>query len=56
MEINGTYNHHFFENFNGMKNDQNFKTMVGDFDQEFIDLLKEFQETGNRNAHSLFNP
>ncbi len=29
--------------------------MVGDFDQKFIDLLKEFQETGNHNAHSLFN-
>lgn len=43
------------DNFNGMINDQNFKTMVGDVDQQFIDLLKEFQETGNRNAHSLFN-
>lgn len=42
-------------NFNGMINDQNFKKMVGDVDQNFIDLLKEFQETGNENAHSLFN-
>ncbi|MHA1248995.1 MAG: hypothetical protein ACTSRP_03285 [Candidatus Helarchaeota archaeon] len=42
-------------NFNNMIHDQNFKIMVGDIDQKFIDLLKEFQETGNRNAHSLFN-
>lgn len=101
VEINGTYNHHYFasmyimvrkllenllydclkayygtqdvkkyyntdknrhqgygvliDNFNSMINDQNFKTIVGDVDQKFIDLLKEFQETGNRNAHSLFN-
>ncbi len=43
------------ESFNIMKNEQNFKTKVGDFDQLFIDLLKEFQEKGNRDAHSLFN-
>lgn len=43
------------DNFNNMINDQNFKTIMGDVDQKFIDLLKDFQETGNRNAHSLFN-
>lgn len=42
-------------NFNDVIKDQNFKTLVGDVDQKFIDLLKEFQEKGNRNAHSLFN-
>lgn len=42
-------------NFNQMIKEQNFKTNIGDVDQKFIDLLKEFQETGNRNAHSLFN-
>ena len=29
--------------------------MVGDVEQNFIDLLKEFQEKGNRDTHSLFN-
>jgi len=43
------------DNFNQMINDTNFKTMVGDIEQQFIDLLKEFQEKGNKNAHSLFN-
>lgn len=43
------------DSFNQMINDTQFKTIVGDVDQRFIDLLKEFQETGNRNAHSLFN-
>ena len=42
------------DNFNQMINDQNFKTMVRDVDQQFIDVLKEFQERGNKNAHSLF--
>ncbi|MHA1730209.1 MAG: hypothetical protein ACTSWY_15980 [Promethearchaeota archaeon] len=32
-----------------MINNQNFKKMEGDAGQNFIDLLKEFQETGNRN-------
>ena len=43
------------DSFNQMINDTQFKTIVGDADQRFIDLLKEFQETGNHNAHSLFN-
>ncbi|MHA1284478.1 MAG: hypothetical protein ACTSQP_18420 [Promethearchaeota archaeon] len=43
------------DNFNQMIKETNFKTNVGDLEQQFIDLLKEFQETGNRNAHSLFN-
>ena len=32
-----------------------FKTDVGDVEQQFIDLLKEFQEKGNKHAHSLFD-
>jgi len=29
--------------------------MVGSVDQKIIDLLGEFKDTGNVNAHSLFN-
>jgi len=29
--------------------------MVGEVDQKYIDLLKDFKETGDSNAHSLFN-
>jgi hypothetical protein len=43
------------DNFNQMIKETRFKTDVGDIGQQFIDLLKEFQEKGNRNAHSLFN-
>lgn len=43
------------DNFNQIIKEQIFKTNIGDFEQQFIDLLKEFQEKGNRNAHSLFN-
>lgn len=43
------------DNFNQIIKETNFKTNIGDFEQQFIDLLKEFQQTGNRNAHSLFN-
>ena len=43
------------DNFNHMIKEPRFKTNIGDFEQNFIDLLKEFQEKGNRNAHSLFN-
>jgi len=42
-------------NFNEMINDSDFKRDVGDIEQGYIDLLKEFQERGNKNAHSLFN-
>jgi len=42
-------------NFNEMINDSDFKRDVGDVEQGYIDLLKEFQERGNKNAHSLFN-
>jgi hypothetical protein len=43
------------DNFNQMINDTDFKTRVGDIEQRFIDLLKEFQEKGNIHAHSLFD-
>ncbi|KKN40748.1 hypothetical protein LCGC14_0730180 [marine sediment metagenome] len=42
-------------NFNDMIRETRFKTDVGDIEQRFIDLLKEFQEKGNKDAHSLFN-
>ena len=42
-------------NFNELINDSDFKRDVGDVEQGYIDLLKEFQEKGNKNAHSLFN-
>ncbi len=32
-----------------------FKTNIGDVEQQFIDILKQFQEKGNKDAHSLFN-
>ncbi|MHA1489928.1 MAG: hypothetical protein ACTSRI_09750 [Promethearchaeota archaeon] len=43
------------DNFNIMIKETRFKTDVGDVEQQFIDLLKGFQEKGNKNAHSLFN-
>ena len=43
------------ENFSDMIKETRFKTEVGDIEQQFIDLLKEFQEKGNKNAHSLFS-
>jgi len=43
------------DNFNIMIKETRFKTDVGNVEQRFIDLLKEFQEKGNINAHSLFN-
>ena len=43
------------DNFNIMIKETRFKTDVGDVEQRFIDLLKGFQEKGNKNAHSLFN-
>lgn len=51
--------HHGFStlrlNFNALIQETNFIAMVGDVDQKFIDLLKEFKDAGNVNAHSLFN-
>ncbi len=43
------------DNFNDMIKETRFKTDVGDVEQRFIDLLKEFQEKGNKHAHSLFD-
>ncbi|MHA1334119.1 MAG: hypothetical protein ACTSPW_00040 [Promethearchaeota archaeon] len=43
------------DNFNNIIHNRNFKIMVGYIDRKIIDLLKEFQETGNHNAYSLFN-
>lgn len=43
------------ENFNQMMNESNFKTNIGEIEQKYIDLLIEFKEKGNINAHSLFN-
>ncbi len=64
QQINKFYNtaknhHHGFgtliENFKIMINETNFKANVGDVEQRIIDLLKEFQEKGNKDTHSLFN-
>lgn len=64
INVNKYYNtgkdrHHGFgtliTNFNEMINDSDFKRDIGDVEQGYIDLLKEFQEKGNKNAHSLFN-
>ncbi len=55
----GKNRHHDFgtliSKFSEMINDSDFKRDVGDVEQGYIDLLKEFQEKGNKNAHSLFN-
>ncbi len=55
----GDDRHHGFgtliSKFNEMINDSDFKRDVGDVEQGYIDFLKEFQEKGNKNAHSLFN-
>lgn len=51
--------HHGFStlrsNFNALIQETNFLAMVGDVDQKIIDLLGEFKDSGNVNAHSLFN-
>ena len=51
--------HHGFSilklNFNALIQETNFLAMVGDVDQKFIDILGEFKDSGNINAHSLFN-
>lgn len=55
----GKNRHHGFgtliENFNILIKVMNFKTSVGDIEQKIIDWLKNFQEKGNKNAHSLFS-
>ena len=43
------------DNFNVMIKEARFKTNIGDVEQQFIDILKLFQEKGNKDAHSLFN-
>ncbi|TES99989.1 MAG: hypothetical protein E3J90_04435 [Promethearchaeota archaeon] len=51
--------HHGFStlrlNFNALIQEPGFIAMVGSVDQKIIDLLGEFKEKGNINAHSLFN-
>ena len=51
--------HHGFStlklNFNALIQETNFIAMVGNVDQKIIDLLGEFKDSGNVNAHSLFN-
>ena len=51
--------HHGFStlrlNFNELIQESNFIAMVDNVDQRIIDLLGEFKDTGNVNAHSLFN-
>ncbi len=51
--------HHGFgtliSNFNQLIKEPNFKANVGDIEQKLIDWLIEFQEKGNKNAHSLFS-
>ncbi|MBA7520505.1 hypothetical protein ES705_12601 [subsurface metagenome] len=51
--------HHGFStlrlNFNALIKEPGFIAMVGSVDQKVIDLLGEFKDTGNVNAHSLFN-
>jgi len=43
------------ENFNSMIQEAGFISQVGTFEQKFIDLLKEFKDKGDIDAHSLFN-
>lgn len=51
--------HHGFgtlrANFNKLIYDENFITNAGKVDPKFLDLLKEFKDSGDLNAHSLFN-
>jgi len=42
-------------NFNKMIEETRFKRDIGNIEKRFIELLKEFQEKGNKDAHSLFN-
>lgn len=51
--------HHGFgtlkDNFNKLINNTDFIANADKVDQKFIDLLKEFKDSGDINAHSLFN-
>lgn len=55
----GRTKHHGFStlriNFDALIKEPDFIAMVGMVDQKFIDLLGEFKDAGNANAHSLFN-
>jgi len=50
---------HVFEilkkNFNAMKDEEDFIRKVSKIDQFLIDVLDNFKDIGNLNAHSLFN-
>ena len=43
------------ENFSKLISEENFRANVDKIDQKFIDLLKDFKDSGDINAHSLFN-
>ena len=51
--------HHGFgtlrKNFSKLINDPDFIANVDKIDLKFIDLLKDFKDSGDINAHSLFN-
>jgi len=55
----GRTKHHGFStlriNFDALIKEPDFIAMVGSVDQKIIDLLEEFKDVGNVNAHSLFN-
>ena len=55
----GRTKHHGFStlrlNFDSLIKEPGFIAMVGAVDQKIIDLLGEFKDSGNVNAHSLFN-
>ena len=55
----GRTKHHGFStlrlNFDALIKEPGFIAMVGSVDQKIIDLLGEFKDVGNINAHSLFN-
>jgi len=55
----GRTKHHGFStlrlNFDGLIREPRFIAMVGIVDQKIIAQLGEFKDTGNVNAHSLFN-
>ena len=55
----GRTKHHGFStlriNFDALIKEPDFIAMVGSVDQKIIDLLGEFKDIGNVNAHSLFN-
>jgi len=58
FDTNHNRHHNFstlIENFNEMIDNPKFRAKIGDIEQGFIDILKQFQEKGNKNVHSLFN-